>query len=484
MKLSRRMTLVLVLLATVVLAALQIFEVTRELRLASLDTQHDHLLLGHTLAGSLSRAWQRDGEAEALTLLDQANRFEDQVQVRWLWLDREPLPFPPEAMAPLKSDQAVSLVNEKTWPGVRATYTPVSINGRRGAIEVSESLAAEALQVRRTVIGSVLATAAMATLFMIAAALLGQWMIGKPVRKLSHLAARIGSGDFSARVWLPNADELTDLATSINQMSDALLESRKKLEAETIARLATLEHLRHADRLATVGKLAAGVAHELGTPINVIHGRARMIEKGELQGQSPNDSARIIAEQAQSMTKIIRQLLDFARRRVPARAPQDLRQLVEKVLVLLRPLAVAKQVKLELVPGEVRVAEVDAGQFEQVITNLVVNGFQAMSKPGSVRVEIHSERRSPPTDAQGAPLEWVRIDVEDSGSGISPEVLPKIFEPFFTTKDVGEGTGLGLSVVYGMVHEHGGWVAVKSEPQQGSVFSVYLPLLMSAGAAR
>ena len=104
-----------------------------------------------------------------------------------------------------------------------------------------------------------------------------------------------------------------------------------------------------------------------------------------------------------------------------------------------------------------------------------------MSKTGHVRVGIASERRAAPPEVRGDCPLWIRIDVQDAGAGIPPEVLPKIFEPFFTTKGVGEGTGLGLSVVYGLIHEHGGWVDVMSEPSKGSQFSVYLPH-PSAGA--
>ena len=108
----------------------------------------------------------------------------------------------------------------------------------------------------------------------------------------------------------------------------------------------------------------------------------------------------------------------------------------------------------------------DAGQLQQVLTNLVMNGLQAMKRPGTVRVRAEHVRATPPADVGGPEADWVRLDVEDEGDGIAPEVLPHIFEPFFTTKDVGEGTGLGLSVSYGIVREHGGWIAVRSEPGQ------------------
>ena len=119
--------------------------------------------------------------------------------------------------------------------------------------------------------------------------------------------------------------------------------------------------------------------------------------------------------------------------------------------------------------------EVDAGQLQQALTNLIVNGMQAMKQGGVLRVRLGRERALPPADLGGPEAEWVRLDVRDEGEGIAPEVLPHVFEPFFTTKDVGEGTGLGLSVSYGLIRDHGGWISVSSEPGRGSCFSIFLP---------
>jgi signal transduction histidine kinase len=331
--------------------------------------------------------------------------------------------------------------------------------------------------VRTTGVGTFIATAALSFFFLLAAMAMGRRLVGRPVEQLVHLAGRIGEGDLTARVPLrrEHGDELTTLAVAMNRMGEQLEETRARLASETAARLRTVEHLRHADRLTTVGKLASGVAHELGTPLNVVMGRAKMVSSGEAEGDEVNECARIIFQQAQHMTGIIRQLLDFARRRTPSRAPEDLSLLAERTLSLLKPMATKRGVTLsQEVPAGFTV-EVDAGQMQQVLTNLVMNGLHAMGRPGTLRVRVQVLRATPPADVGGAEQEWVRLDVEDEGSGIPPDVLPHVFEPFFTTKDVGEGTGLGLSVSYGMVRDHGGWIDVKSEPGRGSCFSIYLP---------
>jgi signal transduction histidine kinase len=226
----------------------------------------------------------------------------------------------------------------------------------------------------------------------------------------------------------------------------------------------------------TVGQLASGVAHELGTPLNVIAARAAMLAEGEASVDETKDYARVIGEAADRMTKIIRQLLQFARRKGPRRAPTDLGALVRDALELLEPLAAKRAVELRLDAGaEDAVVDVEVGQIQQVVTNLVMNAMQAMPAGGTVDVAIRTERTTPPADVGGAERDCVCLCVEDRGSGIAPEHLPHIFEPFFTTKDVGEGTGLGLAVTYGIIRDHGGWITVESTPREKTIFAVCLP---------
>jgi two-component system NtrC family sensor kinase len=152
----------------------------------------------------------------------------------------------------------------------------------------------------------------------------------------------------------------------------------------------------------------------------------------------------------------------------------------EATVAFLAPLARKRNVDLKLVlPPERLDCEVDTGQMQQVLTNLVVNGVHACSQGGSVRVVLERRHAAPPADVGGEAGEYVQASVQDSGQGIPPEHLPRIFEPFFTTKDVGEGTGLGLAVSWGIVREHGGWIEVENDFGHGATFSVYLPARMA-----
>ena len=241
-----------------------------------------------------------------------------------------------------------------------------------------------------------------------------------------------------------------------------------RLEAH--ARRARLEEqLQHADRLATIGKLAAGVAHELNEPLANVLGFAQLARKvGALPPQAAADIDRVV-EASLHARDVIRRLLLFARQSPPQAAAVDLTFLVEDVLGffetrwarggvrLIRALSVAPR----------PVVDADRGQLRQVLVNLLVNAAQAMPRGGDLTVRTRS------TDDR------VELVVEDTGLGMSDEVRSQIFLPFFTTKDVNEGTGLGLSVVHGIVTAHGGHIDVESAPGRGSRFTVSLP----AGAA-
>jgi signal transduction histidine kinase len=271
-------------------------------------------------------------------------------------------------------------------------------------------------------------------------------------------------------------DELAELADSLNQMCNRLAQSQTKIREETAARVSAMEQLRHADRLRTVGRLASGLAHEMGTPLNVISGRAELIASGKLSAEEVVQSAGAIKAESEKITAVIRQLLDFARRTTPQRVVADLCQIVSQTLDLLSPLAEKQRVSLEVVEADRRQeARVDVGQIQQVLTNLILNAIQAMPDGGTVSIDLRHARTVPPGKQQDAEANYRCIRVRDEGVGISEETMQHLFEPFFTTKDVGEGTGLGLSIAYGIVQEHDGWIEASSEPGSGTCFSVYLP---------
>lgn len=442
--------------------------------------------MGRALGAALLVAWRNGGESEALALVRDANEREDQIRIRWMdFAATEKMGLPIAALSELSKDKEISLIlGEKEQHPRQFTYIPIKIDGgRRGVLELSESLLPLHEYTRKTVINAGVTAGLLAVIYGLVSITLGFWLVGRPMRRLSEKARQIGTGDLSGLLTLRQRDEIGELAREMNRMSNYLGQARERAATEAAARLSAVEQLRHADRLTTVGKLASGLAHELGTPLNVVAAHAKMIAKGEVVGAAVVESANAVHRQAERMTELIRQLLDFARRRAPQKSMVDLQQLTTHTLALLKPLADKRRVNLRLTGIEKAATHADVGQIEQALTNLVVNGIQAMPRGGDLIVDISPERAKPPADLGGSEAEYFRVSIRDSGGGIPNDVRPHIFEPFFTTKGPGEGAGLGLSVSHGLIREHAGWIAVESELGRGSSFSIYLPKEADAGSS-
>ncbi|HEV8066106.1 MAG TPA: HAMP domain-containing sensor histidine kinase [Planctomycetaceae bacterium] len=466
----------------IVVAAGTYFAIRHDVRLLQEDMQADAVEIGRTLAPLIQDAWHTSGEKRALQLIADADRENRQVDVRWVWLDSDG----PEAQSTKLSDSdqqtirngGTILVEDRdaTGRGFLHTYVPVPVSpARKGAIELRESLdgldrLSRAAIWRFAAMGAVLVVLSAAT-----ASFLGVWLVGRPLQQLTDKTRRVGNGDLSKPVHLVRRDELAELGLALNLMCNQLAAASERLQKETEARIAALEQLRHADRLKTVGRLASGMAHELGTPMNVVLARAELIGL-EAPSETVIASAKIIKAQIQLMAAMIRQLLDFGRRGRAHKEAVDLRQLAERTVQLLDPLAKRQNITLELQSGDSDVlAEIDGPQIQQVLSNLIENAFHAMPKGGTVAVRIEAGTFQSAGEARTPENGFARIAIEDQGIGIPPEHLEHIFDPFFTTKEVGKGTGLGLSIAHGIVQDHGGWIEVTSTPDIGSQFLIYLP---------
>ncbi len=484
MKLARKLTAAIVLGVFAVLAVHAYFGARRELRLFESDMRRDTHIMGRALAAAVVEVWRSDGRERALHLVDAANERESHMTIRWIALDApEGDPYAPTLprarLGPVEAGEEVVAKIDLDGQGEHlVTVVPAHLgSARTGAIEFAESLAGERQYVRTTLVNTAAATLVVALVCGAVASAVGVWLVGRPMRSLIAQATRVGAGDLSQRLDLGQRDEIGELAAEMNAMCDHLAEAHERVAREAAARIAALEQLRHADRLATVGKLASGVAHELGAPLQVISGRARMLADGDAAGAEVAEYAGIIVEQAQRVTRIVRQLLDFARRRGAEKANVDLGAVVRRACVLLVPMADKRRIAVAVEPGDADVvAEVDPDQLQQALTNLVVNAIQASGDGSVIKVTLSTEPRSPPAEIGGAEGRFACLAVEDAGAGMSSETMAHAFEPFFTTKGAGEGTGLGLSVAYGIVRDHGGWIDVASTEGAGARFAIYLPL--------
>ncbi|MFO7975247.1 MAG: ATP-binding protein [Candidatus Hydrogenedentota bacterium] len=470
----------------VILIAIRSFEgvmtVQRESYRLEADIQRDAALIGGIIRTSVSNAWLESGQTQALNMLDKFNLKEHPVHISWKPKEGEDglqSRLDSKALNKLEKGEMVSLRERREKRGeVQYFYVPLDVPGADGAIQLAETLEERSRYVRHAWVRELFAGAIAVVVNGALMLLLGYLVIGRPLDQLRERINAIGNGNLTQRIHLRGHNELTTLADGLNDMCAKLSASRKRELAETEKRLEAIEQMRHMDRLTTIGRLASGVAHELGTPLNVIGGRAGMILDGTVPAESQQiqEMAATIKTQTERMTSIIQRLLHFARHRPPKRVKANAIDIVRQAAELVDCLGYKATIRTDIHgPYSSLGAEMDPVQMQQVMTNLIDNALQAMPGGGEVVVGIRSVIAQPPAGTEAGQDRFLQITVKDTGGGISEENLHRIFDPFFTTKDVGRGTGLGLSITYGIVREHHGWIDVESEVGKGSCFTIYIP---------
>jgi signal transduction histidine kinase len=482
MKLTGKLVITF-LIVIAAIAGIEVYlDINREVARFAEVAMHGAVSVGTVLEPIIVRTWPDHGVAAAEEHLELINAAHPHMSVRWVFLQSTVAVKhqPAIAVADLELVSAPHEIRlqriDSDQNGYLEMYWPVPVADQSGALEIGYSTL-DLEQTKQSLIrDAVMRSGAILTLVALSFAALGVRMLGRPLKALIAKTRRAADGDLSGSVELRARDELTELAQSLNDMCAKLSNSQAQAAAEAKARLNALEQLRHADRLQTVGRLAAGVAHELGTPLAVVSGRGSLIASGKLSADEIQNSAVAIRTEADRMTTIIKQLLSFARRDPLRRQAVDLGELLINTLKMMESLARDRGVELaEPARSEPRTAWVDPFQFQQVAANLIQNAIQSMPGSGRVEVTLDDVQVSSPPKNGCPPGAYYRIQFIDQGTGIADEHRDRVFEPFFTTKEVGKGTGLGLSVALGIVQDHGGWIDFTSTPSVGSCFRVYLP---------
>ncbi len=287
--------------------------------------------------------------------------------------------------------------------------------------------------------------------------------IGRSLDEIRDSMRRVEEGDRSHRAPETGPRELAELATGLNAMLDSVEEAEEEVQSSREEQHVLRDRLRQAEKLAAIGTLAAGVAHELGTPLSVIDGKSQRLRRRTDLADDVERDLEDVSREVRRLEHIIRQLLDFGRRYDPAYRSVSAEGLVTAAVRALEDEAERSGVSVNVERhGDARKVDVDPLRIEQALTNLVRNAIDAT--PGG-RVSVS-------WDAQP---DEVRFVVDDDGAGIPEDVRDRLFEPFFTTKEVGKGTGLGLAVVHGIAEEHGGEVAVADSKLGGARFVLRLP---------
>jgi two-component system NtrC family sensor kinase len=355
-------------------------------------------------------------------------------------------------------------------------------------------------QIDRTIRQNTLTIVGLSLGFVILAAILVSLLVQRtvygPLADLKDGASRLAGGDLDQPIPVRSRDEFGQLAEAFNSMMQALRNSRVELEEwgftlERKVKEATRElHLAQAEaargeKLASVGLLAAGIAHELNNPLTGVLTFSTLVRKQFPDGSPQAEDLDLVIQETRRCAGIIRRLLDFAREKAPEKNYADLNQLIEKTVQLVSQSAQAADIEINMdLDPALPAVWMDDSLVEQVIMNMLVNARHSIQGGGRITIrtrllEEHSrDAASKMADAK------VEITIADTGCGIAPENLQKIFDPFFTTKGVGKGTGLGLSVSHGTIEAHGGTIEVESTVGEGTEFRIYLPLQGSPGEAR
>jgi signal transduction histidine kinase len=296
-----------------------------------------------------------------------------------------------------------------------------------------------------------------------------------PLGALAESAEAVGRGDFTRRVQVVSRDETGELATTFNRMTENLQASREQLEQTFENLKTTQQQLVQSEKLSGIGEFVAGVTHELNNPLTCILGFAELLEDEALPDATKQDVTQIV-NNAHRCRRIVQSLLSFARQHKAERKPVQVNDLIDGSLEI---------VAYQLRTGNIEVERkfdaslprvlADPHQIQQVVINILNNARQAIEEHRrGGKVTITTERKNG----------IVRVQFQDNGPGIPPEIAAKIFDPFFTTKEIGKGTGLGLSLCYGIMKEHGGSIAVEGRPGEGALFNLELPVAETAGAAK
>jgi two-component system NtrC family sensor kinase len=304
-----------------------------------------------------------------------------------------------------------------------------------------------------------------------------RYSVLRPIDELLQGARALGRGDLNYRVIVPaNDNEFAMLEREFNRMADNLEEQRNTADREMDQRLKLERQLRHTENLASVGRLAAGVAHEIGTPLNVIEVRAEQILQDlDDSKERRRRHATIILTQVERITNIVRQLLHLARPYNIKRGVVDLNELISSTLEMLETKLQPARIVTDFKPDRDARVSGDGEFLRQVFINLIVNAIHAMPDGGHLRISYATEVK----EKDG--IRYLAVRISDSGTGIAEENIPFLFDPFYTTKDVGSGVGLGLPVSRRIVEEHHGWIDVENNNEDGgATFTVYLQLAEEA----
>jgi signal transduction histidine kinase len=471
MSIRLRFTIALTLLGLLLFGGYAVFAYGWEVDDLHNATEREVLTLGRSLATSLGNALRDRQGADIDETLHALESLEPKIFVHVHDVDAHEIAHSKgEAIdntietlarrAATSAHESVELGDERMMYAAPLTSDSGEVIGAIVVARAIDDLKADLTRTRWRLIAVVVAFVAMT---MVSGILLGAAYITRPLAILLDGIAHVRDGDFKLRVPLTRRDEIGALVDEFNAMVAALGQARQQIEHETEARLRLERGLQGIDKMITIGQLSAGLAHEIGSPLQVLSGRGAALLARSADPETRRQ-AEILVEQTARITRIVEQLLSFGRRRQAVIAPCDIAKPVKTVLELLDSEARRRGVALELqLDSADHVIDADEDQLQQIVLNLVRNALAATPSGGRITVRVETQREP----------HAVRLIVRDTGPGIPPEMQANLFEPFFTTRASEGGTGLGLAVVRSIVTDHAGTITARSD--HGAEFTVSFP---------
>jgi signal transduction histidine kinase len=487
MKIGTRLALVLLLALTPVVATFTYFNIRLSSQVYIQNLERGTRAISRGLRAALYTDVLNGDWTKVRAVLEEVRRQGVEVAVfkpdGSLWYA---LPFFPDALLPPRGTLA-SITDDTILESNREVsgrswffrLVPLDVAGRSaiGYMLVAEDLTDVREDGARRVAYSV--TAAFVVLALAASIIIlaTHRYVSGPLAELSRRVLRFSDKDDPERSG--SRDEVESLTEEFRRLDSQLTSARERLLSEHRRQLELERNLRHTEKLATIGTLASGLAHEIGSPMAVIRGRAEYLLQNNSSGPNGptahklSENLGIIISQIDRISGIVHLLLDYTRRREPLRVTCDLRQIINRALGLLETEANRRGVTISTALGRIPLmTDCDADQLQQVFVNLGMNALDAMVDQGGGTVRVSAEiGKHRANDAQ-----VLRVIVEDSGPGVPEDVRAQIFDPFFTTKPPGKGTGMGLAVSQSILQDHNGEITVEPGPAGGARFVVTLPL--------
>lgn len=493
--LTTRLVILLMLALMVITGVYDYIRLVRERERLVEQTREDQRIFAETLALAVSRnvRWGRT-TAELKELLDDILARPGLVAVAIYAPDGQVVAetVAPGAAAPtlddivrdaLASKEAVSaLVSAESGRLLRYVQPFRWPGGRTAAIEVRQTLTGMEREFRRAVQERVLSRLVVLGLFVLSVVALTRWSIARPIRALIAGAQAVGRGDLTQRIEPVRRDEIGQLAEEFNRMAGNLQAAHDELVRQAEERLRLEQEVQQAQKLTAVGMLAAEVAHEIGTPLNVISGRAEVLERVVTRDHPERRHLDVILKQTERISGIIRALLDYTRPRRPNLRAEAIVPIFGRVADLLLERSRRRGVRIQLdLPLGLPPVQGDSDQLQQLFLNLLLNALDASPAGETVRVTTGPDPLLPAEGRAGIIRGKVEgpclvIHVVDAGKGMTAEELDHVFEPFFSTKGRGQGSGLGLPIAEEIVRAHRGEIEMLSVPGRGTEVIVRLPL--------